>query len=144
MQALMNHFYSKSIFDWVMRLLEAEDSHSFFEKEKLSIIKCCIESIHKEHTQEMLMEKLENYQTFYENMLEKLDDRFDKGKYSSMIKQVLIEKYCLEFLFNKAEEWKDDHEIITKIINIFEIYLKFSLNNRPINPNTSKMSEGGS
>lgn len=61
-----------------------------------------------------------------------------------MIKQVLIEKYSLEFLFNKVEEWKDDHEIITKIINIFEIYLKFSLNNRPINPNTSKMSEGGS
>ena len=37
-------------------------------------------------------------------MLEKLDDRFDKAKYSSMTKQVLVEKFCLDFVFLKAQE----------------------------------------
>ena len=41
---------------------------------------------------DLLVDKLENYKSVFENTLEKLDDRFDKGKYSSMIKQILIEK----------------------------------------------------
>ena len=37
-----------------------------------------------------------------ETMLEKLDDRFEKLKFSSLIKQIVIEQDCLNFLFSKV------------------------------------------
>lgn len=76
-------------------------------------------------------------------MLEKLDDRFDKAKYCSMIKKILQEEFCLDFLFEMEKNHKNE-EISKKIINIFEAYLKFSISNRITNPNTSKFSDVGS
>ena len=75
-----------------MRLLEVEDSSSFFEKEKIEFLLKFSHQLSKEEDADLLVDKLDNYKSVFENTLEKLDDRFDKGKYSSMIKQVLIEK----------------------------------------------------
>ena len=99
---ILKHFYSRSICEWVLRLLEIEDSNSFYEKEKLEFIQKLIASFSQPTANSLLLERLENYQSFMEAMLEKLDDRFDKMKFTSMIKQILIEKDCLQFLFSKA------------------------------------------
>ena len=66
----------------------------------------CTKQIDKEKNTFLLCEKLENYRAILENMLEKLDDRFDKAKYASMIKQLIVEKFCLDFVFVKAQEYE--------------------------------------
>ncbi len=44
---LFEHFYSNSIVEWLIKLLETEDSNSFFEEDKIAIFKYFIESMSK-------------------------------------------------------------------------------------------------
>lgn len=44
---LFEHFYSNSIVEWLIKLLEIEDSNSFFEEDKIAIFKYFIESMSK-------------------------------------------------------------------------------------------------
>lgn len=44
---LFEHFYSNSIVEWLIKLLETEDSNSFFEDDKIAIFKYFIESMSK-------------------------------------------------------------------------------------------------
>ena len=74
-------------------------------------------------------------------MLEKLDERFDKAKYSSMIKKILQEEFCLDFLFEKTHN--KDENLIRCLMSIFTSYLKFNTRNRLFNQNTNKSMENG-
>lgn len=75
-----------------------------------------------------------------QTLLEKIDDRFDKAKFASLAKQILIEEECLAFLFEKVAKYPQNSEVVQRVFHILEVYLKFSTSHRE-NINSSKNSD---
>lgn len=100
----------------------------------------CHRNILAETDMMLSVEKLGNYFSVIESISDKMIDRFDKAKYTSLARVILSRKSSIDFLVIKFNENSSNEDMANIIMNIFDKYMGFSLENRKPPPPSSPQS----
>lgn len=79
----------------------------------------CHRNILEEDDPMLSVQKLENYLSVIESISDKMVDRFDKTKYTSLARVILSRKSSIDFLVRKFNESNPSEELANIIMNIF-------------------------
>lgn len=73
---------------------------------------------------------MESFAEFLEGLVEKHEDKYEKEKYSNLIKQIIVRAENFTFLIGLLEKYPNNHVIKTEALHCIEAYLRIHLPNK--------------
>jgi hypothetical protein len=95
------------------------------------------EAVARQENEAKLEGLVESFAEFLEGLVEKHEDKYEKEKYSNLIKQIIVRADNFTFLIGLLEKYPNNHAIKTEALHCIEAYLRIHLPNKE---NSSKIS----
>ncbi len=98
-------------------------------------------AINSQKDVQCMTEALENFANLFDTLLEKYDDKFDRTKFTNLVRDLVNEKNNYLFLIEKSKAYPDNEEVQNICFVTLETLLRFSTGQKLSNVNSSKLSE---
>ena len=113
--------------DLITKMLECESENDFFQKEKIVFFRTFSSQISNIDSEGQLERMVENIGVVFESLLEKHEDKYERGKYASLVKSIVEDVGNFRYILQHLQKYNHNHRIKTELLNCLHLYLKIHM-----------------